>query len=250
VTTQPPTLSTATPAGPIAVPDLVGQRFAGARARLESLGFAATKTDVTSDQPAGTVVGQSPAAGSKLARGSQVALSVAASTTTTTPAATTTAATTTTATTAPTTTAAVPPPPQNATMPDVSGQAEAAAVQAMGNAGLLASLAFVPSKDPLGTVEQQAKPAGTTVPYHAHVQINISKGPNSTTSAQVPSVVGQTLTEALSALNGAHLRLIYLKFPVSSRAQAGKIVQQSPLGGGEAPQNAQVLVFLGAYRAP
>jgi hypothetical protein len=25
-------------------------------------------------------------------------------------------------------------------------------------------------------------------------------------------------------------------------------VQQSPLGGGHAPQNAQVLVYLGAYR--
>ena len=50
-------------------------------------------------------------------------------------------------------------------------------------------------------------------------------------------------------MNGAHLRLIYVKFPVTSRSQAGKIVQQSPLAGGHAPQNAQVLVFLGAYRA-
>ena len=29
---------------------------------------------------------------------------------------------------------------------------------------------------------------------------------------------------------------------------AGKIVQQSPLRNGQAPQNAQVLVFLGAFR--
>ena len=49
-------------------------------------------------------------------------------------------------------------------------------------------------------------------------------------------------------MNGAHLRLIYVKFPVNSRSQAGKIVQQSPLAGGHAPQNAQVLVFLGAFR--
>ena len=51
-------------------------------------------------------------------------------------------------------------------------------MQALGQAGILASLAFVPSSDPLGTVSQQAKPSGTTVPYHAHVQINISRGPN------------------------------------------------------------------------
>jgi hypothetical protein len=47
-------------------------------------------------------------------------------------------------------------------------------------------------------------------------------------------------------MQGAHLRLIYLRYPVTSQSQAGKIVQQSPLAGGQAPQNAQVLVFLGA----
>jgi beta-lactam-binding protein with PASTA domain len=133
-------------------------------------------------------------------------------------------------------------------MPDVSGQKEAGAVQALDQAGILASLVFVPASDPLGTVEQQAKSAGTTVPYHSHVQINLSKGPNATTNAQVPNVVGQTLTQAVSSLNGAHLRLIYVKLPVTSKAQAGKVVQQSPLSGGQAPQNAQVLVYVGAYR--
>jgi beta-lactam-binding protein with PASTA domain len=62
----------------------------------------------------------------------------------------------------------------------------------------------------------------------------------------VPNVVGQTLQAAVSAMQSAHLRLIYLRYPVTSQTQAGKIVQQSPLGGGQAPQNAQVLVFLGA----
>jgi hypothetical protein len=57
------------------------------------------------------------------------------------------------------------------------------------------------------------------------------------------------LSDAVTTINGAHLRLIYVKFPVTSKTQAGKIVQQSPLGGGHAPQNAQVLVYLGAYRA-
>ena len=134
-------------------------------------------------------------------------------------------------------------------MPDVMAANEASAVQAMGKVGILASLVFVPSQDPLGTVEQQAKPAGTTAPFHSHVQINLSKGPNNTANAQVPNVVGQTLTQALGALNGAHLRLIFLKFPVTQKAQAGKVVQQSPLGGGQAPQNAQVLVYLGSFHA-
>jgi serine/threonine-protein kinase len=226
----------------IKVPDVTGRSFAAAQATLDAAGLPSTKRAVASSEPAGTVVAQAPPAGSKLAKGSQIVLSVATATSSTSTNSTTTGTSTT-----PTTTA-IAPPPQNATMPDVTSQNEAAAVQAMNQVGILASLVFVPSQDPLGTVEQQAKPAGTSVPFHAHVQINLSAGPNETAKAQVPNVVGQALQQALTAINGSHLRLIYLKFPVTSKTQAGKVVQQSPLGGGKAPQNAQVLVYLGAYR--
>jgi serine/threonine-protein kinase len=259
-TTAPPTSTTAATPPPSAarkaVPDLKGVKLADAQSRLSSLGLKTTTTPVTSTaQPAGTVIDQSPKAGAKVAKGATVTLSVVkapANATTTAPATTNAQATTTTATTtgatttAPTTTVAQP---QSATVPDVQGQTEAAAAQALGQAGILPSITFVPGTDPLGTVLEQAKSSGTTVPYHSHVQINISRGPNNNPLEQVPSVVGKTLQDAVSALQGAHLRLIYLKFPVTSRVQAGKIVQQSPLGGGQAPQNAQVLVFLGAYRA-
>ena len=233
-------------AAQVAVPDLSGKSFADAQAALDKLGLDSTQTQVTSDQPAGSVVDQAPKAGSKLAKGSTVTLSVAkgsASQTTSTG-----ASTGTTSTTSPATTAAAPAEPQSATMPDVTTQQEQAAVQSLNAAGILASLFFIPGTDPLGTVEQQAKQAGTTVPYHAHVQINVSSGPGDKPKEQVPNVVGRTLDEAVSALQGAHLRLIFVKYPVTSRSQAGKVVQQSPLGGGQAPQNAQVLVFLGAYK--
>jgi beta-lactam-binding protein with PASTA domain len=113
--------------------------------------------------------------------------------------------------------------------------------------GILASLAFIPGSDPLGTVEGQAKPSGTSVPYHSHMQINVSRGPGDKPSEQVPNVIGQSLDQALASINGANLRLLYLKFPVTSRSQAGKIVQQTPLAGGQAPRNAQVVVYLGAF---
>jgi beta-lactam-binding protein with PASTA domain len=150
-------------------------------------------------------------------------------------------------TTAPTTTASAPPPPRTATVPDVSNTSEAAAVQSLNRAGIIASLAFIPSTDPLGTVEGQAKQSGTTVPYHSHMQINISRGPGDKPSESVPNVIGGSLDQALASINGANLRLLYLKFPVNSRSQAGKIVQQSPLAGAEAPRNAQVVVYLGAF---
>jgi beta-lactam-binding protein with PASTA domain len=221
-------------AAKVPMPDVRGRSLADARSALQAAGLKTAVTQVTSTKPAGTVVDEAPKPGARLAKGSTVTLSVAH------------APTTTAAATTPTTTAAAPPPqPQNATMPDVTNQGEQSAVQALGKAGILASLVFVPAQDELGTVEEQAKPAGTTVPFHSHVQINISRGPNNNPLEQVPSAIGKTLDEAVAAMQGAHLRLIFLKVPVTSRAQVGKIVQQSPLGGGQAPQNAQVLVYLG-----
>jgi beta-lactam-binding protein with PASTA domain len=116
----------------------------------------------------------------------------------------------------------------------------------MSQAGILPSLTWVPGSDELGTVVAQAKPSGTIVPYHSHVQINLSSGPGTKTAEQVPNVVGKSLKDALATINGAHLRMIYVKLSVSDRSQAGKVVQQSPLGG-TAPENAQIVVWLGAY---
>jgi beta-lactam-binding protein with PASTA domain len=243
VTTAAPTTTTAatTPTtAKVAVPHFVGMKEADALVRIGQAGLQPKEVFKTQATSPGIVLSQAPQAASSVARGSVVTLVVAR-----TPALTTMAATTTASTT---TTTAATPQPATATMPDVSGQKEAAAVQALNQAGILASLVFVPGSDLLGTVEQQAKPAGTTVPYHSHVQINLSKGPSATTDESVPDVIGQTLPQAVSSLNGAHLRLIYLKLPLSSKTRAGKIVQQSPLAAAHAPQNAQVLVYLGAYR--
>ncbi|MFL5952509.1 MAG: PASTA domain-containing protein [Gaiellaceae bacterium] len=237
----------------VAVPDVIGDSLADAQTMLDSLGLRTTKTEIPSDKPAGTVLDVTPKPGAKLAKGSTVTLTVAKQTTTTS--ATTTGATTTGATTTPTTTATTtartttPAQPTSSTVPNVVGKTEAQAATALANVGILASVVFVPGTDPLGTVVGQAKPAGTTVPFHSHVQINVSRGPNNNPNTRVPDVVGQTLQQAIATLNAAHLRLLYLKFPVTSRAQAGKVVQQSPLDGAQAPQNAQVIVYLGAYKA-
>ena len=238
----PVTLVVSTGVTKIAVPNLVGQPVASARSSLTALGLRAATTSVTMPgKPAGTVVDQAPKPGKMLAKNGLVTLSVVNG-----PGAG--QKTTTTATTATTVTTTTPSSqPQTATVPDVSSQNEPAAVQALAQAGILPSLVFVSnSSDPLGTVEAQAKPQGATVPYHSHLQINISSGQSPTTE-QMPNVVGSTLQQALAEINGAHLRMIYVKL-AGPREQAGKIVQQSPLPGSGAPQGAQVLVFLGVYR--
>jgi len=266
IVTSGPTTTASSATRFTVAPRVVGLRFAAARSQLQAAGFSLAETTAISKQPPGTVLRQTPRPGTRARKGSTVTLVVAtagptktASTSTaaatTAPAttgATTTAQSTTTgpaATTSPTTTAAAPPPPTNATVPDVGSAKEQEAVDKLSSAGILPSLVFVPSSDPLGTVEQQAKPAGTTVGYHSHVQLNISKGPHATTDVTVPNTIGRTLAESVSTLNAAGLRLIFVKLPITSRAQVGKIVQQSPLAGGKAPKNAQVLVFLGVFRA-
>jgi serine/threonine-protein kinase len=248
--TSPVTLVVDAGSPRLTVPNLVGQPLPKAQATLTNDRLeGATTTVLTSSKPAGTVVDQTPKPGAKLAPGSLVTLSVAKRP----PGQTTT--TTTTKTTAQTTTtpargggtAAPAPTPRTATVPDVAGQSEDDAAHALAGSGILASIVFVPSDDQLGTVERQAKPSGTTVAYHSHVQINVSSGPNASTTEQVPRVIGSTLQQAVTTLNRAHLRLIYVELAVP-RAQAGRVVQQSPLPGGRAPKNAQVLVFLGAFK--
>jgi beta-lactam-binding protein with PASTA domain len=248
VTTAPST----TVAPKVAVPRFVGMKEQDALVRAGQVGLQPKEVFKPTKAPKGVVISQNPQEGSELARGGAVTLVVDSTprttTTTSTTTPTTTATTTQSATTTPTTTAAAPPQPQAATVPDVSGQEEAAAVSALGKAGILGSIVFVPGSDTLGTVVQQAKPAGTKVPFHSHVQINISRGPNNNPLATVPDVIGKTLQDAVRTLNAVKLRLIYVKYPVTSQTQAGKVVQQTPLSGAQAPQNAQIVVYLGAFK--
>jgi beta-lactam-binding protein with PASTA domain len=65
-----------TPPVRIDVPDLVGGSVADARRQLRSLGLTVTVIQVRSDEPAGTVVRQSPRAGAELRKGATVRLAV------------------------------------------------------------------------------------------------------------------------------------------------------------------------------
>lgn len=64
----------------------------------------------------------------------------------------------------------------------------------------------------------------------------------------MPDVVGKTIPDGLSLLKQAGLRLIFLRYPVTTKATAGKIIEQTPSTGTSVPGNAQVLVYMGAYK--
>ena len=177
-----------------------------------------------------------------MAKGSTVTLSIAsaATSTTTSTAATTTAATTTESTTtepatttaatttAPTTTAA-PPQPTTATMPDVTGQTEAAAATAMNRAGILAEHRL---RAGLGPARNGA-PAGKAGRHDRALPLaradqrlegaERSNGPHGPERCRTDAETGSLDDERGAA--AADLRQV----PGHLRFQTGKVVQQSPL---------------------
>jgi eukaryotic-like serine/threonine-protein kinase len=236
----------------VAVPDVTGMDLADAGSKLSNAGLEAQTTQVTVvGKPPGTVVSQAPAAGGKADRGTVVTLSIARGApvaTTTAAGTTTTAAATTGMTTTGTTAATTTAPPMTASVPDLSGSDVQAATQALMQANLLASVQYVPSEDPLGSVVEQAPAAGGSAQALSRVTVNVSSGPGQKQLERVPDATGQTLDQAVSTLNAAGLRLIFVKLPVATRAKVGKVVEQTPAAGKTAPKNAQVLVYLGVTR--
>ncbi len=61
---------------PVSVPNVVGSPFESAESTLQGVGFAVARQNVESSEPAGTVVGQNPAANTQQGKGSVVTLQV------------------------------------------------------------------------------------------------------------------------------------------------------------------------------
>ena len=148
-TTSPsPTVTTPT-AGPVRIPRVVALAQTPALRRLNVLGLRPTVVYVTSSQPANRVVGQSPAAGTTLRKGSRVRVRVSAG----------------------------PNPQPATTVPNVGGQDQAAAAQTLRNAGFKVAVLNRPtsnqSKDGL-VVEQQPR-AAASIPGGVQVTIFIGR---------------------------------------------------------------------------
>jgi serine/threonine-protein kinase len=126
------------------VPNAVGVTEADARDRLVAAGFEVTSRKVFAKEPAGIVVAQNPAAGSKVDPANEVTINVSKGSALT-------------------------------TVPDVVGQARADAEAALADAGLTANVVVVPSAQAEGTVVAQ-NPTGGQVRRGAAVRLNVSAG--------------------------------------------------------------------------
>lgn len=216
--------STTTAAEAVRVPEVVGASASDATARLRAEGLGVRLVQVPSEEPAGTVVGQNPAAGAEAERGSAVRLNVARQ-----PAGTTTATT--------------QPEPQPATVPDVVGQELAAAARAFASEGLKVSVRYVPSREAQGRVVAQAQPAGTERRRGDTVQLNVSEGAEPAEDASVPDVVGQRLDQARQALAAAGFEVLALDLAGDVRNE-DRVASHSPAGSAAIPRGSLVLLYV------
>ena len=126
------------------VPTVTGLPAEEAVQKLADDGFEARQTEVSATQAPGTVVAQDPTAGSMLAKGGTVSLSVSKA--------------------------------RPAPVPNVVGSSEDTASKTLRAAGFAVNVATVPSAQPEGVVVAQSPPAGGTAVTGSTVRINVSGG--------------------------------------------------------------------------
>jgi beta-lactam-binding protein with PASTA domain len=197
----------------VAVPNVVGKRTPAAAAELRKRGLVAKISSVDSNEPRGTVVSQSPAAGARVAKASTVVLRV---------------------------------PKGTVTVPALIGQTRDVAVAKLKAVGLVPQVFPVPAAEPKGTVVTQSPSAGLRVPGDSKVRLRISDGQSPQVSpppppppppaggtkpatVTVPDVTGQPQQAAQRRLNSSGLKAGVVYVP--SDEPEGTVVSQSPEAG-------------------
>ena len=187
----------------VTIPDLTGKPFEEAQAELQSRGLIVARVDQESpDKAPGSVLATTPPAGTKVAKGTTVQVTVAAE----------------------------PPVP----VPSVVGQDQVQAQTTLQNAGFQVQVVPTPSSTvAAGKVISTNPAAGTLAPKGSTVQVAVSTGPQSVT---VPNVISQTREAGTATLTMAGFNVT-----VNGCAPGAIIATQNP-SGGEAPPGSVVTI--------
>jgi beta-lactam-binding protein with PASTA domain len=225
----------------VAVPDLTGKSVPEASAALKQAGLTGTSVQVPSSKPQGTVIAQSPTAGTKVASGSSVRVNVSKgpATQTTTTATTTQQTTTRATTTTSTTSSTLPPPPPQGSGNDYRGMQVDQAVQKIAQGRQQAVVQYVASTKPVGIVVSN----GTS---GSKMRLSVSGGPKPAQSVAVPDVSGQDAAQAQSGLQSAGFTVIEVQWPVSDAASNGVVVNETPAGSTQAPRGVAIVLYIGS----
>jgi serine/threonine-protein kinase len=151
----------------------------------------------------GIVFKQDPAAGTKLHKGDTVTITVSTG-------------------------------PPKVKIPDVKGKQWTDAQQELSDTGLTPVEHIVPGNTK-GVVTATDPPAGQSVPKGSKVRVNVASGPQQT---HVPSVVGQSLSQASSTLHAAGFNVNPTY--VDSSATQNQVIHQNPAPGTAVPKGSTV----------
>ena len=198
------------------VPDLTGMTEQNAILAIQNAGFRVGKIDeANSSEKAGTVIGQDPKAGTELALGP----------------------------TAPSVNFTVSLGVKQATVPTVAGQSQSAATSALKAAGFKVKVKNQTSNDvPKGTAIDTDPPGGTQTAAGSTVTLIVSSGPQLVT---VPDVKTQSEPDAQSTLEAAGFVVSVNSTATPDPTMLGKIVDQTPVGGSQAPKGSTVTIWVG-----
>ncbi len=200
----------------VQVPDLVGQTAAEAQASVQRLGLSLApvpqQREVDDSTQVGRVLSQDPAAGQFLAPGTPVLLTIGRQR-------------------------------ETLRVPDVVNQDRATATRTLEGVGLRVTVSEVDDGGEAGTVVDTSPGAGATVPRNSQITLEVSRG----NRLSVPSVVGQTPTEAAQTLSSAGFtgQLSQTSQQVSDPSEIGTISRPSPPAGGEAGAGDTIQVVVG-----
>jgi serine/threonine-protein kinase len=190
----------------VPVNSYVGEKQAQAEQQIKAAGLhAAVKTGPNENKnyPNGTVFRQDPGAGAKVDKGGTVTIWVSTG-------------------------------PPKVTVPTVKGQQWTVVQQTLVNLGLHPVEHFVPGATK-NQVTATDPPAGQRVPKGSKIRVNVMSGP---ATAAVPSVVGQSLAAATTALHNAGFNANPTY--VNSDAPQNQVIHQNPASGTTEPKGTTV----------
>jgi eukaryotic-like serine/threonine-protein kinase len=199
--------------GSQALADVTGKTSAEAEKILREDGFKPSVQGQASETVAkGLVISTDPTAGTEVLLGSNVTVLVSSG-------------------------------PAQVSVPDVTGESQAAASAALAAAGLKASVSQrETSEGKPGTVISQSPKGGTQAKPGSTVAIVVAQAPQ---RIAVPSVVGQTEEQAASTLTAQGFAYKTVSRAVTEASKNGVVLEQSPAAGANAAKGATVTLAVG-----
>ena len=217
------TLTVSSGPGSVTVPRVQGQQLVNAERSIRRAGLKVGKIQSVSNTafPAGEVSSTSPFAGQAVPTGTAVELFVSGG------------------------------PPQ-ASVPNVVGDTASAARAALTSAGFTVTvITRTTNSGPAGTVVSQSPQGGTRAQSGSNVTLVVAqKPPPPNNTAKVPSVIGQTASQASATLTSAGFSVVEVTQTVTTKSENGKVISQSPAGGSSAKKGSTVTIVVGKYKTP